>query len=337
MYASTQRFERARRRGALALTALSLCALSACGGPTEPDQEPGDGSTDGANNQTAGANNTSSPETSGDNNQSSSNNTASANNTSSSETSGDNNQTTPVETTSPNNTSGAHNAGEPIEVLGQWASAWGREQITEQRWGRDALIENDNAGNWAVTQTAEDADYNPGLYNKIVWTEPDAGGFYYCVAAFGLESAEEARQTEGVSDATDPSMGGCGESDFAWTRLVANDEIEIAGQWRSNFDADEEISSTSWDFGYYVADLIGFNNAQNVAVTQNPSDAEYDPDKFSRVVWTEPEQGSFYYCTVEFGLESAEEAWASEAVADPTDLDGAGCGGSPWTRLMERN
>ena len=63
--------------------------------------------------------------------------------------------------------------------------------------------------------------------------------------------------------------------------------------------------------------MIEFDNAANLAFTQNPAsdDAQTLPEKFSRVVWTEPDaEGAFFYCTTDFGAESVEELKAS-----PTD------------------
>lgn len=107
-------------------------------------------------------------------------------------------------------------------------------------------------------------------------------------------------------------------------------EIEIAGDWVSNFDAVESISSDSWG----DAAVTQFDNDDNVAITQNPDDAQFSPGAFNRIVWTEPSECTFYYCTVAFGLETEDEALESTATADDTDPETGGCGESfPWTKL----
>ncbi len=223
---------------------------------------------------------------------------------------------------------------EVIELEGSWASVYGLELIAGDVWGDVSIVVVDNAANVAVTQNADDAEYFPGLYNRVEWTElADDGSFYYCITDFGKDSVEDAQMEPTVADASMPDVGGCGG--FPWTQLVPNEEIEIAGMYTSSFDAMESVSSESWDYGYAVASVSLFNNAANVAVTQNADDAEYYPGKFSRVEWTEPtEDGSFYYCITDFGKDSVEDAQMEPTVADASMPDVSGCGGFPWTRLM---
>ena len=70
------------------------------------------------------------------------------------------------------------------------------------------------------------------------------------------------------------------------------------------------------------------------AVVQLPEDDEFNPNKYSRYVWTEPTNESFYYCTVDFGLETLDEALMSTTQADPSDPETGGCGGFAWTKLV---
>lgn len=112
------------------------------------------------------------------------------------------------------------------------------------------------------------------------------------------------------------------------TDAAVETEIEIAGEWRTQFDTTEVISSASWAW----MDLIEFDNAENLAITQNPSDDMFNPEAFNRIVWTEPEGGAFAYCMVAFGLATLDEARASSASADASDLE-QGCGGFAWTLM----
>jgi hypothetical protein len=107
--------------------------------------------------------------------------------------------------------------------------------------------------------------------------------------------------------------------------------IEVAGSWSGEF-ADETIDTESWN----GSSVVTFDNAENFAITQNADDAMYDPSKFNKLVWTEPAAGAFYYCTVDFGLATADEAKGSTKTADETDLEGAGCGGFPWSKLSKK-
>jgi hypothetical protein len=115
----------------------------------------------------------------------------------------------------------------------------------------------------------------------------------------------------------------CSDEDGA-----SNAQIELEGSWTGEF-GDEEISSASWN----GATLVEFDNAENTAITQNAEAAAFDPGKFNKLVWTEPRNDSFYYCTVDYGLDSADAAAATAKTADEDDLEGVGCGGFPWSYL----
>lgn len=106
--------------------------------------------------------------------------------------------------------------------------------------------------------------------------------------------------------------------------------IEVQGRYMSNFGELEVIDATQWGF----TKLIEFDNATRVAVTQNPATDMFNPSKFNRYVWTPKSQdGSFYYCTVDYGLQTVELARSSTKVADATSPMTAGCGGFAWTKL----
>jgi hypothetical protein len=113
----------------------------------------------------------------------------------------------------------------------------------------------------------------------------------------------------------------------------APEVLEIAGAWESEFSA-ESITSESWDMGGIVTAVVSYDNDTNWVVTQNANDAEFSPSAFNKTIWMEPTETGFAYCTAVFGLATLEEAEAAATdEADASDLDGAGCGGFPWTFL----
>lgn len=120
---------------------------------------------------------------------------------------------------------------------------------------------------------------------------------------------------------------GCGDGEDGGE--TGNAEIEIGGTWESSFGGTETISSEAWG----DADVVSFDNDENVAITQNADDAEFNPGKFNRIVWTEPEDDSFYYCWVAFALDTEQEALDSDATADASAPDESGCGDFAWTKL----
>jgi len=107
-----------------------------------------------------------------------------------------------------------------IELAGTWQDNYGSPPtvIDAVKWGSEALVDWDNAANFAVTQAAADAEYDPNTFSRVVWTEPAAGVFYACAVAYGLATAEEALAVTTTADATAPETGGCGG--FAWTKYT---------------------------------------------------------------------------------------------------------------------
>lgn len=219
----------------------------------------------------------------------------------------------------------------PLEIKGSWESNFGgTETIDTSSWvsyGTVTVVRYDNALNIAITKNADDATYNPGKFSKIVWTEPSDGSFYYCTIDFGLDSADAAAASTKVANDTSPETTGCGS--FPWTKLSG---LEIQGEWASNFGGTETFTSTTFK-SYGTSALVQYDNTKNLAVTQNPADATYNPSKFSKLIWTQVSADSFHYCTVDYGLDTAADALASTKTADATKLDTTGCNGFPWTKL----
>ncbi len=214
----------------------------------------------------------------------------------------------------------------PLEIIGIWASNFGGEEtISDSHWNQDSLVSYDNELNYVITQSSTSAQFNPGKFNKLVWTEPSENSFYYCFVDFGLDTAEAAKNTSKMADTTDPANSGCGG--FAWTKLF--EPLEVKGIYASNFGMEEIVTSTSWDH----KQVVNINNEQNYVVTQNGPDDMFNPSKFNKLVWTELSGDSFYYCFVDFGLDTAEAAEMSTKMADATDPENSGCGGFAWTKL----
>ena len=110
-------------------------------------------------------------------------------------------------------------------------------------------------------------------------------------------------------------------------------ELELIGSWTNNYDGTETITEESWDNGYSVVAISSYDNDQNWAVVQSPEDDEYTPNQYSKIVWTEEDAGVVHYCTVSFGLDTLEQAEASEDTSDNSAPADGGCGGFPWTSL----
>jgi hypothetical protein len=116
---------------------------------------------------------------------------------------------------------------------------------------------------------------------------------------------------------------GCG-SDDDQNRAA----LEIIGEYEDNFGGEQIITADAWN-GSAIQD---YDNQANVVYTQNSEDDMFNPDKFSKFVYTEIEGDSFYFCQVLFDADTLADAQASDATADDSDPAKTGCGGSfAWT------
>ena len=217
----------------------------------------------------------------------------------------------------------------PDELFGLWESNFGgNEGFSDTEFygtGYGSFIRYvDPASRLLVTQNRPDDMFSPDKFSKVFWTAPADGSIYYCTADFGLDSLQDALDSTATADATNPATGGCGG--FSWTKLT---QIETFGVWESNFGGTETIDRTIWSY----SELRAFSNSERWAVTQNKADDMFNPSKFNRFVWTAITGGSFYYCTVDFGLATLNDALTSTKTADDSDPDDSGCGGFSWTKL----
>jgi hypothetical protein len=126
--------------------------------------------------------------------------------------------------------------------------------------------------------------------------------------------------------------------------------IEIEGTWGNElFMQVDVIDDTSWstDFGMgpTVSEIVDFSNAERYAVLSGADYEEPEKTVYSRVVWTAPQDDSFYFCTASYRCETPELTATGDdddenMVCDPpmpdeTDLDAKGCAGFPWTKLSK--
>jgi len=127
--------------------------------------------------------------------------------------------------------------------------------------------------------------------------------------------------------------GDDGNNDDAQECPDRGGEIEVAGTWTTNFGSTLEITSDTWtSIGNMTTEnpIASYDNCENRVV--------YGADSnFSKIVWTEPSGGEFYYCTVAFEEESAEAARQAEVNADLENPEQEGsCGeGFAFTRATE--
>jgi len=121
---------------------------------------------------------------------------------------------------SSNEGNNTNNEPQTLEVVGDWETNFGfDEAITETTWGSyQSVVFYDNVVNVAVTQNFDDADFDPSLFNRIVWTEIQNNEFHYCTVTFGLETLELARDSDTTANAEDLDGEGC--NGFPWTKMT---------------------------------------------------------------------------------------------------------------------
>ncbi len=144
--------------------------------------------------------------------------------------------------------------------------------------------------------------------------------------------AGEARADAAPWDSAVAALADSGSERVETDAGTAPAPLEIIGRWHSNWGGDEVVTASSWT-SYGTTAIIDYDNVHSWLITQNAANASYNPSQFSKIVWTKPSGGSFYYCIVDFGLATAAAARASTKTADASDPATSGCGGYSWTKL----
>jgi hypothetical protein len=136
------------------------------------------------------------------------------------------------------------------------------------------------------------------------------------------------------SDDTSTDEVGDEAGDEAGDETGSDAMIEIMGMGDNDWGTAEEITSEVWN----GTDIVSYSNEDNWVITQNaaeqPEDSYAVVSAFNKIVWTDVENDTFYYCWVAWDLATLEEAEAAENIADASDLTEAGCGGSSWTMVI---
>jgi hypothetical protein len=162
----------------------------------------------------------------------------------------------------------------------------------------------------------------------------DGGGGGAGGAAAGTDAGGSGGATEAGAAGEGGSAGSAGGEAGTGGGGPDADPFELIGEYDDNFDNSFEITADAWG----AAAIAAYDNAQNVVYTQLPADDDYNPNKFTKTVYTEPTAGgSFYFCMVVYSADTLAAAQASTATADDSDPDNGGCGGQfPWTKATPK-
>lgn len=206
------------------------------------------------------------------------------------------------------------NVPSALEITGLF---FDRGTNTTLRFGAQAfdlpVIEYDNTSNVLYTQLPTDDNEQPRGFNKLIWTEPGATGFYVCEVAHGLATLAAAKASSATADATDTETGCAGA---AWVH--ATEALEITGHWLGE-EGPEAISTSAWAY-----EVVSFDNTANTLVRRR----SFFLPGTAKLVWTEPStvDGSFHFCVVDANSEDNIAEFTPQANLQ------TGCNGQPWTR-----
>jgi hypothetical protein len=112
---------------------------------------------------------------------------------------------------------------------------------------------------------------------------------------------------------------------------------EICGNWSDDYTGIHSINATEWTVNYgtpEVDTIVEFSNTTNTLYILTPSNA-FNPNTYSRIVWTEITASTFYYCIVVYNKPDLVSAKSDPATADSSNL-ASGCGGFAWTKMSPR-
>ena len=112
--------------------------------------------------------------------------------------------------------------------------------------------------------------------------------------------------------------------------------IEVGGVWTDGWSF-HIIDDDVWRIGAWPDHsdhlISQFSNDEDWAVAQNAPDHPWAADLWSRFDWTWS-GGAWWYCQSAFDAATEIDALATEP-ADPADPATDGCGGFPWSELVE--
>ncbi len=194
---------------------------------------------------------------------------------------------------------------------------------------------SDGAGGSTDASASDAGDHDAGPTDA---GDDDAGPTDAATTDAG--SADAATGDAGTTDAGTTDAGTTDAGPAPKRPFVAH-KLAIAGVWESAFGGNETLSDTAWATPYGVASVAKFDNDKRWVITQNSKDDKFNPNTFSKVVWTAPKTetkdgfalSSIYVCTVDFGLATADLAEATTKTADDSDPAKSGCGSFGWTQL----
>lgn len=195
-----------------------------------------------------------------------------------------------------------------------------------------AIVQYNNFKNILITENSNQT------FSKIAWVKISNNESYICTIVKDQASLFVV-QEDTTAYNIDNLQQGCHNA--GWTKLSPNNntivDIELLGDWNDNYGGVHSIENEAWTSNYFGSESISsiklIMNDVNTAIIQLPADDFFNPNKFSKIVWAEIDNDASYYCTVNFGHDTLEQALNAPALADASNAANNGCGGFAWTQL----
>lgn len=137
-----------------------------------------------------------------------------------------------------------------------------------------------------------------------------------------------------AGSAGEGSLGGAGGEGGAPVvpDVLVNGPVELIGTWKDpEWGGIDVITETTWS----GANIVGYDSAAQTVYWHNPASSFY-PGKYTKTVFTQPANDTFYYCQIVYQAESLEAAKADTKVADTSKLEDKGCSGFNWTKVIKQ-
>jgi hypothetical protein len=227
------------------------------------------------------------------------------------------------------------NKGRWIE--GSWVSNYGTyvtvtatHWYAVSPWGTTVYAIDQKTDSYTIMQNPSTASYNADKWTKNEY-HPIKEGWGFCSSVYDGESAKAAleKDTTEIYKKEDEEKG-C--NSFPFTKMAAF-KFPIAGSWKTNYDQTLTLTATSWTTkgkdseSVYKIEAFG----KNFVLMQNPSDAKYNPSKWTKVEFHTVGDG-FGYCMSIFAGETGPETMSTSTKTIYNSANAtAGCNGFPHT------
>ena len=147
-------------------------------------------------------------------------------------------------------------------------------------------------------------------------------------AAGANEGGAAGANEGGAAGANEGGAGGASEV----AEVVVPGPLALIGSWKDpEWGGLEVITATTWN----GSNIVAYDSGVREVYTHNSASSFY-PGKYSKYVYTEPADDSFYFCTILYASPSLEAAQADTKVADPSKLEDQGCDGFNWTKVEKQ-